>query len=272
MKGKTLTYRPADAEVVDARPVEPGTMPVIVDKAAMARLHKSDIDMPGMLETALGMGKEGVESLRALVDLKNSEDARIAALAFNEAMAAVQSEMKKIIKTHTAKIEGTRSGSKFQYKWATSEGIADVLRPVALSNGLSWTWDMEYEGNKVTMVCVVAHVQGHIRRNRVGVPDTSAAGMSAQQKVGSAREHAKRYALADAFGLVFTEAEDEGEADPTPISEEQAQNLVQLIEETGANMARFLSHFGVGKLNDMRATQYNEAVRLLTQKRKESAK
>lgn len=272
MKGKTLTYRPADAEVVSARPVEPGTMPVIVDKTAMAALRKSDIDMPGMLETALGMGKEGVEALRELVGLKRDEDKRIASLAFNEAMAALQTEVRPILKTHTAKIEGTRSGSNFKYKWATSEDIADSLRPLALKHGLSWTWDMEYDGGKVTCVCRVSHVLGHERSNKVTVPDSSAAGMSAQQKVGSAREHAKRYALADAFGLVFTESEDEGESDPTTISKEQGETLYALVLEVDANLSRFLKHFGVASINEMRTSQYPEAVRLLEQKRKESAK
>jgi hypothetical protein len=225
--------------------------------------------MPALMDRAMGMGEEGVKMLKELVALKNSEDVRLAALEFNRALARLQGRLPKIFKDKAAKIEGTSSGSSFKYKWATSENIVETVRPIAAEEGFSFTFDMEADATSVVAVLRLKHELGHEQSNKVRVPVTSRAGMSDQQKVGSAREHAKRYAMADAFGLVFTEAQDEGEMDPTPISTEQAHTIIALAKEVNVSGPRFLKKFNITKVSELTVGQYDEAVRILEQLRKE---
>jgi hypothetical protein len=203
-----------------------------------------------------------------------------AALEYNNAISRFQQKVPAILKEREAKVSGTNSGSNFKYKWANLRDIIVVVRPALFEEGLSFTFDMEYDAGKVTSIFTLRHVLGHSVSNKITVPDTSAAGMSAQQKVGSAREHAKRYAIIDGLGLnLEDEADSEAVLDPATLTREQEATLVVLMAEVCPSQAekdRYLKFvkdvIGVEALSQIPQVRYTEAVRALENKRKANKK
>jgi len=71
------------------------------------------------------------------------------------------------------------------------------------------------------------------------------------------------------LGLYLYAGEDLPEgAEPAKLSKEQQANLQKLIDEVGADMAKFLGYFKVEKLADLPAAEHQRAVNALEKKRK----
>lgn len=213
------------------------------------------------------------ESMRELVALQHSIEDRNAAKEFIEAMAKLQDEMPPIKKSKTAKIT-TAGGGSYSYTYAPLDAIVIVLRPLARKHGFSWQWDQEeMKDGKARTTLRISHVGGHTKENHFTLPTESKSAMSAQQKQGAANTFAKRQTLVDGFGLITTD-EDLDAAEPqdqTPIDDDQLTVLEDLITETKTDPARFLAWLDVESLADLPATQYQQALGALNQK-KRSAK
>lgn len=69
-------------------------------------------------------------------------------------------------------------------------------------------------------------------------------------------------ASADEVGNAIRQQEDDH-----PITEDQAANIEALAVEVKANYEKFLEYFGISSVDEMPASRYDEAVRLLEKKR-----
>ena len=90
--------------------------------------------------------------------------------------------------------------------------------------------------------------------------------------VGSSTSYGKRYTASALLNLRTGEADDDGAlgGDEPRISEDQVANLQALIEEVGADKARFFAYLKIGALDEIYARNYSSAVKLLESKRARS--
>jgi hypothetical protein len=208
-----------------------------------------------------------VEQLKELVALHEHMEARDAAKEFARALAAFQAECPRIGRNKTADIT-TKSGSKFDYTYTSLDEVARIVNPILFKHGLSYGWDMEEAAaGKLTVTCTLLHMNGHSRASRFTLPTESASAMSAQQKYGAALTFGQRRTLEAVLGITTTDSTpDEQEADPTPIDDDQLYQLEDLLSESGADKARFLTFMGVERLADIRAIDYARGVSALTER------
>ena len=211
-----------------------------------------------------------VEALEKLVALDERLAARRAAQDFNAALSRFQQECPPIKKSSTAKI-ATRGGSGYSYTFADLDEIVRTARKHAANNGLSWTWDSEDADGKLKCTCTLRHDGGHSASASFTCPTDSASAMSPQQKVGSALTFAKRQSLVSVLGLTTTDHDfDGGELgldDGVVITADQALTLDTMIQDKGADLAKFLVFFKTDSLESIPVARYDEAVRMLKAKK-----
>ncbi len=205
------------------------------------------------------------ETMEKLMALQERVEARSAAKSFAKAFAAFQAECPLIRKTSDAKIT-TKAGGTYEYTYAELDEIATTVAPYLNKHGFSYTWDRKVsEKGMLTSTCTLYHIDGHSVSSSFELPTESNSAMSAQQKYGAASTFADRKSLSAVLGLVTTDRDFDGAAqiDPTPITETQLFELDDMIDDTGADRARFLKYIGVDKLSELKAVHFEQAKKVL---------
>lgn len=215
-----------------------------------------------------------VEVLERLVALQERVTERAARKAFFDALTAFQQECPEIPKNRKVDYV-TKSGSKVKYNYAEYEEIARVIRPILARHGLSYSFAGELKGaSLMDVVCVLRHIDGHVERTPFPTPIDTNASMSPSQKNGAALTYGRRQSLISALGLTTADEDNDGAepgaqpGDDEFITEEQARNLDVLIDDAGADKAKFLRFLGVASLGELRKGQLAEATRSLEEKRR----
>lgn len=214
--------------------------------------------------------REGrTEGLKDVLDLYERMETKAAKAAYDAAFAAFQAECPPIPRKRTAEIVG-RSGGSFNYMFAALEDIDTVVVPMLNKHGFSRSFgDTVIDGERLTIECVLSHVGGHCEKRAFTVPTTTKAGMSEQQKYGSAATYAKRQAFVNVAGLRVCDLDNDGAGDggpAEPITGEQAKTIQDLIIQSEADRVRFLKLFGVKQVSEIPGNRFEEACGKLNQK------
>lgn len=211
-----------------------------------------------------------VEVLERLVALQERVSDRNARMAFVRAMSAFQSEVGPIFKTGVIPDNHGNERSRF----APLPVIAETIRDPLAKHGLSYSWDSTDDGEFTEVRCTVRHIDGHSETAsfKCRTKDAAAPKMSGVQISGSARTYGMRYSLKQALGLTEKGEDNDGNVPRTyeTISDKQEADLQALIEEVGADKAKFLEWMGVESLSDIPAAHLETAVRSLEKKRKKA--
>lgn len=200
-----------------------------------------------------------VESLERLVALHERVTERAAASEFNRALAAFQAECPSVPRSSRATIT-TKSGGQYGYSYAELDTIAKTVRPILERHGLSYTWDSVLEPNGlVRCTCTVRHVAGHSQSASFSAPTESSSAMSGAQKHAAALTFARRQSLIQVLGLTTCDPDTDG-ASEERVSEEQALQINDLVQESKANLQAFLQYMKASSIDDIRARDYLKAV------------
>jgi len=209
-----------------------------------------------------------IDKLERLLTMRRDIEAQQAEQAFNAAMRAAQSEMGRI----SADAKNTQTNSRY----ATYEKLDRVLRPIYTKHGFSLSFD---EGDSpkpdhIRVLCHVAHDAGHTRVYRKDMPadGKGAKGgdvMTKTHAAGAAASYGARYLLKGIFNVAIGEEDKDGNdpAPPKTITQDQVGDLLALIEDVGADKAKFLAYLKVPSLADIPAAQFGRAVDALNAKR-----
>lgn len=225
--------------------------------------------VPALLELALVQGLDP-GALERLIDLQERILDRNAAAAFNEAVTRFQARCPVITKNRQVRMKSKRTGAVTSYAFADLPHIAATIRPHLAEVGLAYSFDARFEAGHVVATCTLRHREGHSVSSEFAAPIDADSYMSAPQKTASALSFAKRYALANVLGLATGDEDDDAQA-AAPVenlSPEQLANLEALIDDVGADRAKFLRYMQVQALDELRAADYDRAVRALEAKRR----
>jgi hypothetical protein len=237
----------------------------------LARIDRPAGSITELLFMAVEKGTP-VAELKELVALHEHMSKRQAHQEFSQAMATFQAECRAIKRSSTAKVT-TKTGGTYEFTYAELDEIARTINPILAKYGLSYSWDSKVERESLTCICTVRHINGHSETSSLTLPIENPSAMNPQQKVGAALTFAQRRTLSAALGLTTTDASpDTKDADPTPITDDQATHVEDLLAELtkgkppekGASIrARFLKHMSAPSIAAIRATDYERAVSAL---------
>src|SRR5690606_32490682 len=148
------------------------------------------------------------------------------------------------------------------------------LRPIYTKHGFALSFDTEPTDNPeiVRVVCYVSHRTGHTRKYHRDMPadGKGAKGGDVMTKThasGAAQTYGMRYLLKGIFNVAVGEDDNDGNTSLPTLNEEQAANILALIEETGADKVRFLKWARVEKISDIPQRAYQACVKQLEAKR-----
>lgn len=240
---------------------EHDVMPVVSESAAIFQI----------IERAARDPNVDIDKMQRLMDMREREMARMAQVAFNEAMKAAQSEMPQVVRD--ADNDQTRS------KYARYETISEAIQPVITKHGFSLTFG---EGkpdhpNHIRVVCEVMHEAGHTKHYYADVPFDNVgmkgnANKTNTHAYGSTKSYGKRYLKCDIFDVAVKNEDDDGNTggavNTETISQDQVKIILKLIEETDTDTEKFCKRGKVNSIPEIRASEFAAAVQLLEDKKR----
>jgi hypothetical protein len=219
-----------------------------------------------VLSRAMSDPSIDVEKVERYAALYERAIAREDEIAFNHAMMQAQTEMRPV--------QADANNSQTKSKYATYAALDAKVRPIYTKNGFSLSFDTADgapEGS-IRIVCFVA-VGGCSRTYHIDMPadGKGAKGgdvMTKTHATGAGVTYGRRYLLGMIFNLVIGEdtdgnvpaAADTSPPRPGSISQEQADQIRELLEVRSVKTAAYLQWAGLKRIEDVPATLYAEHI------------
>jgi hypothetical protein len=208
-----------------------------------------------MLNRAVTAGAD-IDVLEKLMGLQERWEANQARKAFDEAVAQAKAEMPAIIKN--------RKGHAGTY--ADFAAIAAVVDPIISRHGLSYRF-RTVQTERINVTCILSHKAGHAEETTLAGPADTSGSKNAIQAIGSTLTYLQRYTLVQALGLAASNDDDGAAAKGAEtISDEQAAELIDLLEANGKDRAKFLKWAKVQRVDDIPAAYFKSCVDAITGK------
>jgi hypothetical protein len=210
----------------------------------------------GVLERLARDPAVPMDRIERLMQVRKDIQNEAAEEAFNEAMSAVQSKM------HAVAADANNSQTKSEY--ASYHALDKAIRPIYSAEGLALSFDTEDspKPEHVRVVCYVTKGR-YTRKYKADMPadGKGAKGgdvMTKTHAAGSAFTYGQRYLLKMIFNVAIGEDDDGNAADAGKprITQEQADNLRDMLEASGKNRVQFLKWAKVDRIEDIAADLY----------------
>lgn len=238
--------------------------PIERKERQQAVVPMADLTPSQMLGIAVQRGAD-LEYVKQLMELQERWEKNQARKAFVAAIAAFKAEPTRILKSKQVNIPG---GAKFAH--ATLADVCDGVVSALSKHGLSHKWELQQDGDRITVTCIVTHEAGHSERTMLsGLPDDSGKKNGIQQ-IASTVTYLQRYTLMAAVGLAAKDMDDDGRGAGTPkpkLTEQQVANLKALLTEVGANEINFLKWARAETLGDILSSNYDACIKAVEAKR-----
>lgn len=212
-----------------------------------------------------------IDRLEQMLAMKERLDAKAAEVAFNEAFAACQAEMPKVIARH--KNDQTNS------KYAKLADVYDIANPISTAHGFSFsTFPASCQKDGCQGIrWELRHSAGHVIGDVAEVPTDDKGMKGTQNKTathafGSTISYGRRYIFCMIFNLATEDDNDGNNLQKSgPINEEQFRTIRKLLDQVGGEDA-FLGMFKVDVIESIPSARFYEAEALLRRKAAAMAK
>lgn len=243
----------------------------LVTRDERERLPSQDIQNAGPLAAILSNPEQlqqiPIETVERLFALHRQDVADKRREAFHEALHRIQGQLEPVKKYG----RNTQTGSMY----ARVEHVERMLMPILDREGVTLSCSTVEPVVPGTMrVCLTVRYRGHEDHAYMDAPvdDKGPKGQpvkTALHGTASTLTYCYRHLICRYFGIQVHSDDDGnmGTRTTQKVSKEQAANLEALISEVGADLPSFLSWAQVGRVSDLPAHIYSEAVRLLERKR-----
>jgi hypothetical protein len=199
------------------------------------------------------------EKMKVMLDMQERMIKRQAEEAFNRAFAKMQPELPVIERDGSIIVKG-----KLRSRYATYEGIMAAVAEPLKTHGFAVNFNTQTGDTFALVTCKLRHEDGHSEPYEIRLPIERTDFRSAMQDVSATISFGKRTLLKLALNIV-----ERGEETPQQlafVTEEQLRDLQVLIDDSHADLARFLAYFGIEKLSNLSVKDYKEATAMLQMK------
>jgi len=238
------------------------TLPGVPEQVAVTPMQ--------LLQMAMNQGAD-LDRLEKLMQLQERWEANQARKAFEAAMADAKALIKPIVKNR--EVDFTSQKGRTNYEYEDYAAIAEEVDPILARFGLNCRHRPKQEGKSLTIICKIAHRDGHFEETELTAPYDESGNKNSIQSIGSTATYLQRYTLKLALGLAATKDTDgrtTGGDTEDYINEKQIADIEALLTEVGANRANFLKMCKIESLEEMPTRKYKEAVARLEEKRRQS--
>ena len=205
---------------------------------------------------------ESVSVVERLVSLHEHMAEKQSEKSFAAAFAALQADLGTFQATKTVP---DKQGNA-RYTYLPYDEIMRQVSPLLRRHGLSVSFSTDFKDSRIVQTCTLQHIDGHHRDYQAFVrAGAGPYGATETQADGAAMTYAKRYALCNALNITVerdTDARNEG----SPISDEQAQTLREMVKESKADEKAFLKYAGAPTYEEIGASRYQGLFNALNKK------
>lgn len=223
-------------------------------ESTLATVQPPEPSVALMLKSALDQGitKDNADALGKMMELYERMQDRDAERQFNAAFAKLQSELPPIVATSIIPNRG---------KYERFEDVMRQIQPTLTANGFAVSFSQGFTENRIVETCHLRHVAGHSQANSFGVRLGGRADSETQADCKAATT-AKRNALLNALNIVIRQDVFQNEDDPhndgETITQAEADELRDWVEETGSDKAKFLHFAQAAKFEDITTGRLEE--------------
>jgi hypothetical protein len=168
----------------------------------LARVDSGDL----LIQRAID-GKVDIESLRAIIEMRNAEREYQTRAEYARRFSAMQADFVPVYKTAEAK----KPNGELLYKYAALEDVLAMVAPIMARHGFAVRWVEETgPAGELRITCIISG-WGHEERSFVDIPIAEATSFTnrAQQR-GVATTYGKRYSLINALGIQIAGEDTDG--------------------------------------------------------------
>lgn len=156
-----------------------------------------------ILQLAVEKGAS-VDQLERLLSLQERYEANEAKKEFVAALAKFKESPPEILKNIKVSFGNTK------YSHAGLDQASDKIGAALAEVGISHTWEVQQDGQKIKVTCILTHSRGHSERvSMEGAADTTGS-KSANQAIASTTSFFQRYTLLMAVGVAPKNVDDDG--------------------------------------------------------------
>lgn len=213
-----------------------------------------------------------VEKIERMLDMHERMQREASRRAYHAALAEMQSEMPTVVALGkiTGDDKSTPGAKVLRSKYAKWEDVNEAIRPVLCKHGFALSFRItQPQPDRVSVTAVLSHRGGHSEETSLHLPNDPSGGKNNVQAWGSSVSYGKRYTAFAMLNIAARGEDDDGKAagaEPT-ITEEQAMTIRESIQASGSDLKRFLQYFKITAIADMRATDFDRAMKALAGKK-----
>ncbi|WP_301585011.1 ERF family protein [Halomonas alkaliantarctica] len=208
-KIQTGPTTPSAAASLEAHPTADSTAIIqVIERAAL----NPDVD---------------IDKMERLLQMQERVMDRQAMMAYNAAMAAMQTELPSI----------EERGQTNNGCYATLEDIVDTVRPILQKHGFAVSFRIQTQERGIQVTGVLMHKDGHREETSMLLPADMSGNKNAVQAFGSSTSYGKRYVLSALLNITTRGQDDNGNAAGgvrlvTPFQAGQIQRLISQCPAT----------------------------------------
>lgn len=219
--------------------------------------NESENSFMAMMERLATAENVDVSKIEKMMDLHERILNRNAKQAYMAAFAKMQPEIPTVIKT----------GKTNNATYAKYENIVASIQEVLGKYGFGFSHRVNQTEGKIEVVCILSHCEGHSEETQFIAPADTSGSKNTVQAIGSTVSYGKRYTLNALLGIASKDEDTDGNA---LVDTEQAAKIDTLLRETKADRKAFLAYFKSDDVRNLRAVDYDNAVKMLNSKVKKN--
>lgn len=148
-----------------------------------------------------------IAKLEKMLDMQERILTRNAMVAFNAAMAEMQSDIPVIAKSGAIVVNGQERS-----KYARFDDIMKVIKPVLQQHGFAVSFRTESGEGMVKVTGILMHREGHREETSMALPLDSSGSKNTVQAIGSSTAYGKRYVLCALLNIATGDEDDDANA------------------------------------------------------------
>lgn len=216
-----------------------------------------------------------IDKMERLMQMHERMTDRAARSAYAAALSEMQPQLPVVdrkgnITIHKKDAEKKPENVIQSTPYALWEDINDAIRPLLAQYGFALSFRVKKEADRVEVTGVLSHRDGHSEETMLSLPMDTTGSKNNVQAIGSSVSYGKRYTATALLNITTRGEDDDGKAAGLVgvISDEQFEALSKLMDEHGADLARFCAYFHIDKLADLPASRLAQAETMVKAKRK----
>jgi len=240
--------------------------PVIMNEDNIPEVRPNPDPMLAMIDKVCANPDFDIAKMERLIEMRNAELSRVAETEFNTAFAEVQPLLPRVISRH----RNTQTNSNY----AKIEDINQDILPIISKYGFGILFKvLSQDKEGVTVRATLRHSSGHQESTDLFVPYDRVGAKGSVNKTmihatGSTISYAKRYAMCMLLDISTGDDNDAQHMNEF-ISEEQALDLEEKLEELEADKAKFINgYMKVNSLREIPLSKYGKAIKGIQAKKK----